>query len=241
MHETSADTAHRRAYDAFLGDAFESPLAVANYTVGPRQFVPGLDALHRMTAILLAERAPSDARILVLGAGGGLELKALAEAHPRWTFTGVDPSTEMLKLARQNLGPLAERVDLIDGYIDAAPDGPFDGAVCLLTLHFLDATERRETVYKIRSRLRSGAPFVAAHNTLPSEPASRARALTRYAAYAVASGADPEQTEQRRAGIDAFPAMLPADRDGEILSDAGYSDVSPFYAAFSWRGWIAYA
>lgn len=34
-----------------------------------------------MAAILLAERAPENAQVLVLGAGGGLELKAFAEAH----------------------------------------------------------------------------------------------------------------------------------------------------------------
>ena len=52
-----------------------------------------------MTPLLVAECALSDARVLVLGAGGGLELKALAEAHSGWTFDGVDPSPDMLALA----------------------------------------------------------------------------------------------------------------------------------------------
>jgi tRNA (cmo5U34)-methyltransferase len=70
--------------------AFSDPAAVARYAEGPPRFVPGFDGLHRMTSVLLAEHAPSDARVLVLGAGGGLELKALATAHPGWTFVGVD-------------------------------------------------------------------------------------------------------------------------------------------------------
>lgn len=81
-----------------------------------------------MAALLLAERATSDARMLVLGAGGGLELKAFADWHPQWRFAGVDPSREMLDLARRTLGPLASRVVLHEGYIESAPDGPFDGA-----------------------------------------------------------------------------------------------------------------
>ena len=52
-----------------------------------------------MMSLLLAERTPPDGRILVLGAGGGLELKALAESHPGWSFDGVDPSAAMLELA----------------------------------------------------------------------------------------------------------------------------------------------
>ena len=77
--------------------SFNDPEQVAKYSEGPTRFVPGLEALHRMTGLLLAEDAPADARVLVLGAGGGLELQALAHMHPDWTFVGVDPAIEMLR------------------------------------------------------------------------------------------------------------------------------------------------
>ncbi len=83
--------------------------------------------------------------MLVLGAGGGLELKAFAHAHSGWTFDGIDPSAEMLKLAAQTLGPLASRARLHQGYIDEAPEGPFDAATCLLTLHFMTIGERQQS------------------------------------------------------------------------------------------------
>ena len=73
---------------------------------------------------------------------GGLELKAFAEAQPGWQLLGVDPAAPMLALAEQTLGPLNARVELLEGYIDDAPDVRFDGASCLLTLHFLDAAQR---------------------------------------------------------------------------------------------------
>jgi len=95
---------------------FSNPQSVARYAEGPPRSTPGFADLHRMTAILLAERAPQDARVLVLGAGGGLELKALAEAHPGWTFDGVDPAAEMLKQAERTLGQLASRARLHEGY-----------------------------------------------------------------------------------------------------------------------------
>jgi tRNA (cmo5U34)-methyltransferase len=70
----------------------------------------------------------------------------MAEAQPTWRFTGVDPSPAMLDLARQTLAPFADRVDLIQGSIDQAPLGPFDGATCLLTLRHLDRDERAADV-----------------------------------------------------------------------------------------------
>lgn len=116
--------------------SFSDPQAVARYAQGPVKQVPGFHALQQMTTLLLAEAVAREGSVLVLGAGGGLELKVFAEAQPEWRFVGVDPSHEMLKLASETLGPLASRIELCEGYIDTAPVGPFDGATCLLTLHF---------------------------------------------------------------------------------------------------------
>lgn len=220
-------------------DVFEDPDAVSRYAEGPTRFVPGLEALHRMTGILLAERAPADASVLVLGAGGGLEMKALADAQPGWRFTGVDPAAEMLKLAARTLGADSARADLVHGYIEDAPAGPFDAATCLLTLHFLDHDERLRVATEIRRRLKPGAPFVAAHGSFPQD--DRSGWLARYAAYAVAAGIDPAQAETARTAVDANVNMLAPEHDEAILRAAGFTGVSLFYAAFTWRGWIAYA
>ncbi|PIO98143.1 methyltransferase [Pleomorphomonas carboxyditropha] len=219
--------------------AFNDPEAARRYGDGPQRFVPGADDLHRMTAILLAERAPADARVLVLGAGGGRELRALADAEPGWSFVGVDPAAAMLDEARRVLGPAAARASFCEGYIDDAPEGPFDAATCLLTLHFLDAEERTRTLRELRRRLKSGAPFVAAHSSFPQ--GERGLWLSRYAAFAVAAGADPEQAEKMRASVDANVPLLDPRQDEAILRAAGFSDVALFYAAFTWRGWVAYA
>jgi tRNA (cmo5U34)-methyltransferase len=231
---------HDAATNALLAH-FSDPEAVRRYADGPPRFVPGFADLHRMTRILLAEQTEQDARVLVLGAGGGLELKALAEAEPRWQFVGVDPACEMLKLAEHTLGPFNARVQLQQGYIDDAPDGPFDAATCLLTLHFLDVDERRRTVSEIHRRLRPGAPFVAAHSSFPQQDSQRPRWLSRYAAYAIASGADPAQANTARTAVEARLSLLSPEQDAEILREAGFRDVELFYAAFTWRGWIAYA
>jgi tRNA (cmo5U34)-methyltransferase len=220
---------------------FSDPDSVARYAEGPPRFVPGFADLHRMAELLLAERAPRQARVLVLGAGGGLELKAFADAQPEWTFDGVDPAAEMLKLAERTLGPYAARTRLHQGYIDDAPDGPFDAAACLLTLHFLAPAERRRTLAQIHRRLKPGAPFVAAHSSFPQHSDERMLWLSRYAAFAIASGAPPDKAENARAAIAARLEILDPEEDEAILRDAGFTKVSLFYAAFTWRGWVAYA
>lgn len=223
---------------AFL-EMFLDRERVARYAEGPPRFMPGMEAVHRMTSILLSEHAPANAHVLVLGAGGGLELKALAEAQPGWRFTGVDPAGPMLDLAREAMGPDDGRADLVQGSIEYAPPGPFDAATCLLTLHFLGREDRVRTLEEMRRRMKPGAPLVVAHSSFPQEEPARARWLSRYAAYAVASGADPAQVEHARAAVAASLVLLRPHEDEACLRDAGFSDVEMFYAAFTWRGWTA--
>lgn len=113
----------------------------------------------------------------MLGAGGGLELKAFAAAQPGWRFTGVDSAAPMLDLARATLGSDAACAELIEGTIDAAPAGPFDAATCLLTLHFLTRNERVRTLAEMRRRMRPGAPLVIAHASFAQDEPARTRWL----------------------------------------------------------------
>lgn len=216
---------------------FTDPEAVARYAEGPVRQVPGFHALQRMAGLLLAEDVPADGQVLVLGAGGGLEIKAFAEAERGWRFCGVDPSAEMLALAEGTLGPLMSRVELHHGYIEGAPPGQFDGATCLLTLHFLPEEERRRTVAEVRARLRPGAPFVVAHHSFPQHPEERETWLTRYAAFAGVPATQVRSTVT--AMIERLPALSP-EQDEAILRDAGFVHVSLFYAAFTFRGWVGY-
>ncbi len=222
-------------------DHFADPQAVARYAEGPPRFVPGFDSLQRMAEVLLAERAPDDARVLVLGAGSGLELRAFAQARPGWTFDGVDPAAAMLRLAERTLGPLVARARLHQGYIDDAPDGPFDAATCLLTLHFVETEARRRTLAAVRRRLKPGAPFVVAHLSVPQGAGERALWLSRYAAFAVASGVAPEGAATASAAIDAQLTVLTPEEDEALLREAGFTDVALFYAGLAFRGWVTYA
>jgi tRNA (cmo5U34)-methyltransferase len=222
-------------------DVFTDPQAVARYAEGPPRLVPGFADLQRMALLLLAERAPEDARVLIVGAGGGLELKVFAENQRNWRFDGVDPSAEMLKLAEATLGSLNSRVHLHQGYIDVAPDGPFDAAACLLTLHFVAPEERARTLREIRLRLKPGAPLVVAHLSFRQSEPERSLWLSRYVSFAVSSGIDPEKAANASTAIAAQLPILAPELDEALLRESGFTHVSLFYAGFTFRGWVGYA
>lgn len=215
---------------------------IANsYAEGPPKQVPGLNGLHRMMQLLLAERVPETGRVLVLGAGGGMELATLAAAHAGWQFDGVDPSEEMLEAARAATAAHAGRVHLHRGTIEVAPDGPFDGATCLLTFHFIAREARMATLQAIRQRLKPGAPLVLAHMSFAQDDASRKLWMKRHAAFAASNGVDALSAEAaQQMMLDRLHFLSPEDEEA-MLAAAGFNDVSLFYAAFDFRGWVAYA
>lgn len=227
-----------------MSQNIESPFsgrAVNSYGEGPPRQVPGYSSLHRMVSLLLAERTPADGRVLILGAGGGQELKALADAHSGWSFDGVDPSADMLRLAEQVIGLHHGRVRLHEGTIGDAPDGPFDAATCILTFHFIPHDQRLETLKQVRRRLKAGAPFVLVHLSFPQTEPERSIWIARHVAFGLSNGAEPAHVESARQAIRSRLTILAPDEEMAMLRHAGFSDASLFYAGLSIKGWVAYA
>ena len=210
------------------------------YLDGPPRQVPGFASLHRMVEMLLAERVPQSGRVLVLGAGGGMELRALADAQARWTFDGVDPSADMLELAAETVGPHADRVRLHHGGIEATPEGPFDGATCLLVLHFIDRAERARILAGLRQCLRPGAPLLLMHISFPQTEPERSEWIARHAAYGAPPGTNPAHLAAAREAIGTRLTILSPDEDEVMLAEAGFEQVSLFFAGLSFRGWVSH-
>ena len=220
---------------AFTGQSARS------YASGPPRQVPGFADLHRMSLLLLEESVPQDGHLLMLGAGGGLEMRALAEARPDWHIDGVDPSPDMLTLAAEVAGPHAARMRFLPGTIADAPPGPYDAALSLLTFHFIPRSERLETLCRLRARCRPGTPLILAHLSFAQTEPARSRWIARHVAFGAGKDADPARIKAAREAIASRLTILSPDEEEDLLAQAGFTDISLFYAGFGFRGWISYA
>lgn len=225
-------------------DRFENDAFVDDYLRnGPPAFMPGHSGFLQMTGVLLRELASPDAHILIVGAGGGLETRALAEQEPAFRFLGVDPAGPMLALARRVIGPeISERVELKEGTIDVAPPGPFDAATCILVLGLIpDDGSKLALLRAVRSRLRPGAPFVLVDQCLDTGAPDFDQRLERYAAYARASGVAPAVVEQAQEALRSNVCTVSSERDEALIDEAGFQSRELYYRGMAWHGWIAEA
>jgi tRNA (cmo5U34)-methyltransferase len=209
---------------------------------GPSAFTPGHSGMLQMSAVLLGETMEQKGELLIVGAGGGLEIKSLAGTSPDWTFMGVDPAPAMLDLARTVAGPIAgERMTLIEGTVHDAPAGPFDAATCMLVLALLnDDGSKLDLLKEVKRRLKPSAPLILVDQCIDLKAADADRWLSRYADFARLSGVDSKTIAAAKQAISGLESMVPASRNEELLQEAGFEGVERFYTAMAWYGWVAY-
>jgi tRNA (cmo5U34)-methyltransferase len=214
----------------------------ASYEQGPRWFIPGYDASHAMAAVLLRDRVGDRGRILVIGAGGGVELSLFASECDGWSFVGVDPSSEMLEQARLKVEAVgaSSRVSLVQGYAEDAPRERFDAATAFLCLNFIpDDGRRLDALREIRSRLVPAGTFLMINGCTDMKAPRFDEYLRLYAAFARRNGAPPEIIEGAlRMQRESLFSVLP-DREEALLAQAGFTDVRLFYCGMWIYGWLA--
>lgn len=210
---------------------------------GRERFAPSYGVMLQMCGQLIAESIGEDGAVLVVGAGGGLELEALARRASRWKFCAIDPASNMLEQAREKARACGafDRTVWVDGYVTHAPKVKYDAATCLLTLHFVPESEKLGTLIGIRSRLKPGAPFLLVDLCMDKQAANYERNLSRYAQFALDCGASPAEVDTVRERLRNVLQTVSDRRNVALLAEAGFGSAEIFYAAHAWRGWVAYA
>lgn len=209
-----------------------------------RKVIPGYENLHAMAQFLLEDLLPPDAHLLVAGSGTGEEILRLAQHHPDWRFTGVDPALPMQERAKQRLaaGGALARTQLVCGQVaDLEPLPLFDAATCLLVMHFLqDDGAKEKLLTDIAKRLKSGAPLLLADLHGASDTPRFARMLAAWTRWQLAHDVDPVEVEKGLKHVAKDVHFVSETRLFKLLHQAGFKDVEHFHQAFLFGGWLAF-
>ena len=214
----------------------------AGYDTLIRQVVPGYDDLHFAVLAALAP-VPDGSDIMVVGVGSGSELVTLGRARPGWKLTGVEPSEQMIRiaLARAERAGLAERVSIHHGYVDDLPAGAaFDAATLICVLHFLpDDGSKLALLRSIAERLRLGATLALVDACGEMGTSRFARSWDGWMEFIREKGLTGTERDAYRRQVEEGVHFVPEPRMTELLEEAGFTDVQPFYRAFVFGGWLA--
>jgi tRNA (cmo5U34)-methyltransferase len=234
MEENNRDFDATQHFDAQRASVYDSKI---------RKIVPGYETMHDLSLGLLHHHFPSQAHILVAGAGTGQEVIACGQVNPAWRITGVDPTEKMLSIAKIHIeyANLAERVDLHLGEVKDLPiEVHFDAATSILVMQFIpDNGGKKAYLKEIASRLKPGGKFIVID--LVGDKAAREFEvfLSSWKTRQLRLGEDAEEVHKEFEHILRDIGFITEDRMRDLLQEAGFKDICKFFQAYLFCGWIA--
>ena len=220
-------------FDGAYGDAYER-LA--------RTVIPGYVSSFRQALALLQGRLGPRARLLVVGAGTGIEIVTFKRAEPGWRLTGVDLSAQMLDIAEHRVreAGVEAGVTLIHGTVDDLAENDFDAVTCFNVMHFLPDDGAKQALLRgISNRLAPGAPFVLFELHGDRAAPDFDELFTAWSRYWEIQGMGGPERVEFRARIDAGIHWASEPRIRELMARAGFKDVRRYFRSLLYGGWIA--
>jgi tRNA (cmo5U34)-methyltransferase len=203
-------------------------------------------ALYFLLESVFAE-LPADARILCVGVATGTELITLAQKHPNWHFTALEPSGAMLDVCRRRVeeAGLTALCTFHEGYLSTLPElEKHDAATCFLVSQFiLDRSERAMFFAEIASHLKPDG-ILASSDLSSSNSAASYEALLEVWQYVMSNAnsntnVTPDMLKRMRDAYAKDVAVLPAAEVAAIIQAGGFEAPVPFFQAGLIHAWFA--
>lgn len=215
----------------------------ARYKNLARQVYVGYDEFFLMILSYLSPALGPEANVLDVGCGPGDSLVIYGTHRTKWQLTGVDPSEQMIGLAKRNIEAqkLQDRVQLYQGYIDSLPQNEqYDAATLILVLHFLpDDGAKLSLLKSISERLQPGASFILTSLYGEAKAGRIEEFMPAWKNYMLDKGMTSEAIEALLKQAQAANYFVPEARIKELLAEAGFGQVELFYKVHMHGGWLA--
>ncbi|MEM9648702.1 MAG: class I SAM-dependent methyltransferase [Bacteroidota bacterium] len=205
-----------------------------NYDHFVDQWIPNYDYFMGLLPKILDD--VTNKKTLVVGCGTGNEILSLASSSNDWSFTGVDPSPEMIAIAKEKLDAY-QNVEFFQGVLEDLKKPLFFGAATLLlVLHFVKyPNEKLQLLKEIEKRLISGAPLIILGIFGTGK---QLRANLKILRHMVPDSVGEKEIEER---FDRIKNLLHRSTEEELtklLFRAGFEPPTRFFQASIYSGWI---
>ncbi len=219
-------------------------VAADEYEQMVRLALPGYEVMHTFVLACLRSCLPQTADLLVVGAGGGMELVRLGQGNPQWQLLGVDPSEKMLAIAQQKIAQhqLSQRIRLIQGYVQDLPtDTVYDAATSILVMHFIPEEDGKLAFLQgIAQRLKMSAPLILVDVFGTKGSSELEKIIATIHAYWEETGLPADKQKQLLETFKNAAYPLSEARILALFQQAGFSRVIRFYTGLWVGGWMAF-
>lgn len=214
-------------------EVFENDRAT-NYNQFVETWIPNYDYfMHQLPKLIVPI---TNNNLLVAGCGTGNEIEKFVQSSNNWKITGINPSPQMLNLAKERFKNF-KNVNFVEGVVsDLDSENTFDAATLLLVLHFLkDDGEKLNILKNIADRMNFGASFVLLDITGTKKHIKKNLQILK--AF-LPSSLDENQIDSRIERIETKINYVSEERLNSLLLEAGFEEPLRFFQSSIYSGYI---
>jgi len=219
-----------------------APIAGTEYDDIAPLALPGYDAMHQMALACLRAKLPDEANLLVVGAGTGMELVKFAEGNSNWKILGVDPSENMLGVAKGKIQQhdLLKQIELFKGYTNDLPETSiYDAATSILVMHFIpDDGGKLAFLQGIGQRIKASGTFVLVDVFGEKGTDNFQELISLIKEFWKGTGISEAKKAEILETMDKAVYPISETRVLQLLKEAGFSKVIRFYTGLWVGGWV---
>lgn len=200
--------------------------------------IPTYDYLMMSMPAYLSRLIPkgSDIQLLVAGCGTGNEMEQFLIYDSKWNVTGIDPSQDMVGVARKKLR-LYKNLKLLVGQVRGLPESlKYDGATLSLVLHFLvDNGSKANLLKDLSKRMKKGAPFIIVDMFgTKDEIWEKLQMLAKI----LPENIDSQYVKEMSQRVIEEIHYITEDRFRELVKLAGFSEPLKYHQSLMYGAWI---
>ena len=183
----------------------------------------------------------NDETIYDLGCATGTTIKRLIETRDRTEqteYVGIDEARPMLKQAEDKIG-IYDNVRLVEEDLSINPNFPNASLIIsLFTLSFLPENDRQAVLDAAYEDLDEGGGLIFVEKTYPQYARFQAMFREHYFDYKQ-QHFDADEVVDKAKSLRGQLRPLTKDEYREMLTNAGFDEIEPWYQKYMWWGIIA--
>lgn len=196
-----------------------------------RYLIPCLDDFYSITTELL-ELENDSPSILDMGAGTGLLTYYIYQKYKNASYTLIDLSSEMLKIAEERFANLSNFEFITRDYINYIYGKDYNAVVSALSIHHLSDEDKQSVYNKAYNILKSGGIFINADQVLGSS--DEAETINRKNWIKRIEGSSLNQQEKQSAyNRMELDRMATLDKNIEMIKSSGFKTVEVYYKYYN--------
>ncbi len=200
--------------------------------------------MQALIASLLPFSKKEYIRILDIGCGTGSTSIAILKEFPLARITGIDSSSDMLKIAASKTKHTTWRIDFLCRDVKAnflplpqgegQGEGGFDAIISAFSLHFLSTGEKEDVFKKCLAALKPGGVFIDAEAVRPSSEKVYQIYMEKWKDFQLSNGFGEEEVGEQVLRFIRDVKPLTVDGQIELMASAGFYDVECYFKYMNW-------